>query len=53
VANCNRVLLMHEGSVIREYREKDMQKEGVADELQEIISNPDSFATSAGKKASS
>lgn len=53
VANCNRVFLMHEGSVIREYREKDMQKEGVADELQEIISNPDSLATSAGKKASS
>jgi simple sugar transport system ATP-binding protein len=50
VANCNRVYLMHEGSVLREYREKDMQKEGVAEELQRIISNPDSIAAARGEK---
>ena len=50
VANCNRVYLMHEGHVLKEYREKDMQREGLAEELQEIISNPESFEQASASK---
>ena len=52
VANCNRVYLMHEGRVLKEYREKDMQREDLADELQDIISNPDSLAGASAGGAS-
>ncbi len=50
VANCNRVYLMHEGHVLKEYREKDMQREGLAEELQEIISNPDTYEQASAPK---
>lgn len=50
VANCNRVYLMHEGQVLQEYREKDMQREGLAEELQEIISNPESYENASASK---
>jgi simple sugar transport system ATP-binding protein len=41
VANCNRVYVLHEGRVIREFRERDMQSETLSHDLAEIISNPD------------
>lgn len=50
VANCNRAYLMHEGHVLAEYREKDMQRDGLAEEIQEIISNPPSIERPVASK---
>lgn len=44
VANCNRVLVMHEGAMITSLEETDLRAEGVKERLAEIISDPDNFA---------
>lgn len=50
VANCNRVYVMHEGHVLKEYREIDMQREGLTAEIQEIISNPAAYENNLASK---
>lgn len=47
-ANCNRVLVMHDGNIIQTYDEADVASEGFKDELIAIISDPEeSDATDA------
>lgn len=43
-ANCNRVFVLHEGHVLHEFREKDMQDENFGDTLADMISNPGELA---------
>ena len=41
VANCNRVLVMHDGRILRAFEESDVRADGFADLLDEIIRNPE------------
>ena len=44
VANCNRVLVMHEGAMITTFEEKDLRDAEIKERLAEIISDPEGFA---------
>ena len=48
VANCNRVFVMHEGQVLREFRESDMKATDFKDTLANLIANPEEVSVGAG-----
>ncbi|XBH21088.1 sugar ABC transporter ATP-binding protein [Jonesiaceae bacterium BS-20] len=48
IANCNRVIVMHEGDVIATFEDSDRSAPGFKDELARIISNPDSASAVPG-----
>jgi simple sugar transport system ATP-binding protein len=41
VANCNRVVVMHDGEILAKFVEEDLANPDFQDELIEMISNPD------------
>jgi len=41
VANCNRILVMHDGHILRTFEEGEIRAEGFRDRLDDIIANPD------------
>ncbi|MGV8883058.1 MAG: sugar ABC transporter ATP-binding protein [Rhodoglobus sp.] len=47
VANCNRVLVMHEGTMVETFSEADVAKPGFKDELIRIISDPEADVESS------
>jgi simple sugar transport system ATP-binding protein len=47
-ANCNRVFVMHEGEVLREFREDDMKAKDFKATLAGLIANPDSVSVESG-----
>ena len=51
IANCNRVYVLHEGHVLREFREDEMQGEDFALTLADMISNPGELAGVGGSPA--
>jgi simple sugar transport system ATP-binding protein len=46
-ANCNRVFVMHEGEVLREFREEGMKAKDFRATLADLIANPDSVSAEA------
>jgi simple sugar transport system ATP-binding protein len=51
VANCNRVLVMHDGAIIESYTEKQVADAGFTEELIRVISDPDAEAIVESSKA--
>jgi simple sugar transport system ATP-binding protein len=51
IANCNRVYVLHEGHVLREFGEKEMQDENFAHTLADTISNPGELTGVGGSPA--
>jgi len=51
VANCNRVLVMHDGAIIESYTEKQVAHVGFKEELIRVISDPDAEAIVESSKA--
>ena len=47
VANCNRVLVMHEGHVVQTFEEDDVAKDTFKDDLIAVISDPEAEEASA------
>lgn len=41
VANCNRVVVMHDGEILAKFVEEDLANPGFQDDLVQMISNPD------------
>jgi simple sugar transport system ATP-binding protein len=41
VANCNRVLVMHDGTIVESYSDEDVAQPGFKDALIKIVSDPD------------
>ncbi len=52
VANCNLVLVMHDGAIVESYSEERVSEPGFKDELIRIISDPDSDVTNAKTEGS-
>ena len=45
VANCNRVLVMHDGAIVESFSEERVAEPGFKEELVRIISDPDADVT--------